>query len=142
MTKADFIVRTQKIDNHALGMLKVFFLLFEPAVAWDKIAQAKRGFVYILATYLLPLVLLATALEGWGLKEWGKWQPHEFHRYLDIVIAAFGTDRVMIGSDWPVCTLSGDYRSVLNIVIEYIRQFPTETRAAILGGNCSRFYGI
>ncbi len=76
MTKADFIVRTQKIDNHAFGMLKVFFLIFEPAVAWDKIARAKRGFVFILATHLLPLVLLATALEGWGLKEWGKWQPY------------------------------------------------------------------
>jgi L-fuconolactonase len=71
-----------------------------------------------------------------------KWQPDEFHRYLDIVITAFGKDRVMIGSDWPVCTLSGDYRSVMNIVLDYIKQFPTEARAAILGGNCSRFYGI
>ena len=70
------------------------------------------------------------------------WQPQEFHRYLDIVITAFGTDRVMIGSDWPVCTLSGDYKSVMNIVIDYIKQFPIEARAAILGGNCSRFYGI
>jgi len=72
----------------------------------------------------------------------GNWQPHEFHRYLDIIIKAFGTDRVMIGSDWPVCTLSGDYSSVMNVVIDYIKQFPIEARAAILGGNCSRFYGI
>jgi L-fuconolactonase len=72
----------------------------------------------------------------------GKWQPDEFYPYLDMVIAAFGTERVMIGSDWPVCTLSGEYVSVVGIVMEYIRQFSTEAQTQILGGNCSRFYGI
>jgi L-fuconolactonase len=72
----------------------------------------------------------------------GKWQPHHFHRYLDIVIGAFGSDRVMIGSDWPVCLLSGDYQRVQRIVLDYIKQFPVETQSAITGGNCSRFYGI
>ncbi len=57
-------------------MLKVFFLIFEPAVAWDKIANAKRGYLFILGTYLLPVILLATVVEGWGLQRWGKWQPH------------------------------------------------------------------
>ena len=48
----------------------------------------------------------------------------------------------MIGSDWPVCTLSGDYASTMSIVIDYVQQFPAEVREAILGGNCARFYGI
>ncbi len=56
-------------------MLKVFFLLFEPAVAWEKISNAKRGYAYILGTYLLPVILLACAVEGWGLMHWGKWRP-------------------------------------------------------------------
>lgn len=56
-------------------MLKVFFLVFEPAVAWEKISQAKRGYFFILGTYLLPVLLLAAAVEGWGLKQNGKWQP-------------------------------------------------------------------
>jgi L-fuconolactonase len=73
---------------------------------------------------------------------WAKWQPGEFHRYLDVIITAFGVDRVMIGSDWPVCTLSGGYQSALNVVIDYIKQFSNQEQAAILGGNCSRFYGI
>lgn len=74
--------------------------------------------------------------------KWKQWRPEDFHRYLDIVIEAFGTDRVMTGSDWPVCTLSGDYVSTMNIVIDYARQFPAEVRESILGGNCARFYGI
>ena len=67
---------------------------------------------------------------------WKAWRPEDFHRYLDIVIQAFGADRVMIGSDWPVCTLSGDYAAVMGIVIDYIEQFPAEIRDGILGGNC------
>ena len=73
---------------------------------------------------------------------WGKWRPAEFHRYLDIVIESFGTDRVMIGSDWPVCTLSGDYASSMLVVMEHVLQFPENIREQILGGNCSQFYGL
>ena len=57
-------------------MLTVFFLLFEPDVAWEKIAQARRGFAYILIVHLLPLIALATVAEGWGLMNWGRWQEH------------------------------------------------------------------
>jgi L-fuconolactonase len=72
----------------------------------------------------------------------GKWAPLDFHPYLEAVIAAFGLERVMIGSDWPVCLLSGEYKPVLNIVIDYIKQFSNQEQAAIVGGNCLRFYGI
>jgi L-fuconolactonase len=73
---------------------------------------------------------------------WKQWRPDDFYPYLDAVIAAFGADRVMIGSDWPVCTLSGDYPSTMGIVIDYTQQFPAEVRDGILGGNCARFYHI
>jgi L-fuconolactonase len=73
---------------------------------------------------------------------WRQWEVEEFKPYLDIVIGAFGPERVMIGSDWPVCTLSGDYQSVMNIVMDYVQQFPAETQKKILGGNCARFYGV
>jgi hypothetical protein len=56
-------------------MIKVFFLIFEPNVAWEKIAQARRGIVFITATYLLPFLLLVAAAESWGLSTHGKWQP-------------------------------------------------------------------
>jgi L-fuconolactonase len=73
--------------------------------------------------------------------KWKQWRPEDFRRYLDIVIAAFGTDRVMAGSDWPVCTLSGDYSSVMGLVLDYVQQFPATAREGILGDNCVRFYG-
>jgi hypothetical protein len=56
-------------------MIKVLFLIFEPGVTWEKIAQARKSFVYITLVQLLPLVLLGSALEAWGLARHGKWQP-------------------------------------------------------------------
>jgi L-fuconolactonase len=73
---------------------------------------------------------------------WKQWEPGDFHRYLDVVCEAFGPERLMIGSDWPVCTLSGEYRPVMNMVIDYVQKFSAEAQAAILGGNCARFYGL
>jgi hypothetical protein len=64
-------------------MFRVFFLIFEPGVAWERIAQKPRGYAFILKTYLLPFILLATAVEGWGLATYGKWQPtyHSIHSF-------------------------------------------------------------
>jgi L-fuconolactonase len=74
--------------------------------------------------------------------KWQQWQPEDYRPYLDTVSEAFGSNRLMIGSDWPVCLLSSDYASTMQLVIEYIQQFPEEAQASILGGNCARFYGI
>lgn len=73
---------------------------------------------------------------------WGRWQLEDFTPYLDVVFTAFGPDRLLIGSDWPVCTLSGDYASVLGIVIDYLAPYPEETRQKVLGSNAARFYNL
>ena len=73
---------------------------------------------------------------------WNDWKEGDFTAYLDIVTEAFGTERIMIGSDWPVCTLSADYSSAMRIVINYSNQFSATVREAILGGNCLHFYKV
>jgi L-fuconolactonase len=74
--------------------------------------------------------------------KWNQWKPAEFTRYLDSVVEAFTPERLMIGSDWPVCLLSGDYASTMQLVIDYVRQFSPAAQSGMLGGNCARFYGI
>ncbi|EFM09971.1 amidohydrolase 2 [Paenibacillus curdlanolyticus YK9] len=73
---------------------------------------------------------------------WAQWDEEDFTDYLDAVFACFGTGRVMIGSDWPVCTLSGSYERTMNIVLNYVKRFSLEEQALVLGGNCARFYGV
>jgi L-fuconolactonase len=73
---------------------------------------------------------------------WKQWKQDDFRPYLDLVLDVFGPSRLMIGSDWPVCTLSADYAHTLGIVLDFVQQFTGSEREGILGGNCGRVYGI
>ncbi|KAA5546621.1 amidohydrolase family protein [Adhaeribacter rhizoryzae] len=74
--------------------------------------------------------------------DWHYWQPTDFKPYLDVVMEAFGPDRLMIGSDWPVCTLAGSYTEVMNLVKDYINQLTQAEREKILGSNAVQFYKL
>jgi L-fuconolactonase len=73
---------------------------------------------------------------------WHEWIAADFRPYLDVVWSTFGEDRLMFGSDWPVCLLSADYSRVTRIVTDYLAQFPEATREKVLGGNAIRFYNL
>jgi L-fuconolactonase len=73
---------------------------------------------------------------------WKQWQPNDFRRYLDHVMDCFGPDRLMFGSDWPVCTLSGDYTEVVLLIQDYLAAFPVEIQQKIWGDNAAQFYAI
>jgi L-fuconolactonase len=73
---------------------------------------------------------------------WLKWKPEDFYPYLDVIFEAFGPGRLMIGSDWPVCRLAGEYKDVMSMVEDYISEMATDIQDKILGLNCIEFYGI
>jgi L-fuconolactonase len=73
---------------------------------------------------------------------WKEWTAQDFRPYLDVVCGAFGKGRLLIGSDWPVCTLSGSYEETMGIVMDYVRQSMPDETDDILGGSCMRFYGV
>ena len=74
--------------------------------------------------------------------KWKQWTVQDFRPYLDVVLEAFGPQRLMIGSDWPVCTLSAEYGETMRIVIDFIAGLSQPEQDAILGGNCARFYRL
>jgi len=74
--------------------------------------------------------------------DWQNWSASDFYPYLNIIFEAFGTDRLMIGSDWPVCTLAGNYSAILNIVIDYLNDFNAIDKEKILGSNALNFYNL
>jgi len=73
---------------------------------------------------------------------WASWRPDDFRVYLDVIVNAFGIGRLMIGSDWPVCTVSRDYVSTMRLVMGYFEGFPEDQCEAVFGGNCARIYGV
>jgi L-fuconolactonase len=74
--------------------------------------------------------------------DWAGWTPEDLHPYLDVAFECFGAERLMIGSDWPVCTVAGDYERTMAVVINYLAQRPSHERDAVLGGNAIRFWNL
>jgi L-fuconolactonase len=74
--------------------------------------------------------------------DWQRWQPSQITPYLDVVFDCFGADRLMIGSDWPVCTVAADYRRTMTVVIDYLAGRPTAEQEAVLGDNAVRLWKL
>lgn len=74
---------------------------------------------------------------------WYEWSEDDFKPYLDIVFEAFGSDRLMVGSDWPVCTLSASYNEVLRIIDNYLKEtLPVAEQEKVLGENAVNIYNL
>ena len=70
------------------------------------------------------------------------WKRDDFKPYLDLVFEAFGEDRLMYGSDWPVCLLAAGYEKVFGLVDDYVRQLTPAARDKFFGANAARFYRL
>ena len=71
------------------------------------------------------------------------WSPDDFRPYLDVVAGAFGPDRLMYGSDWPVCLLAGSYAQVTELASDYaarVAGWDAGQRGRFFGGNARAFY--
>lgn len=73
---------------------------------------------------------------------WQGWQRADFTPYLEVALETFGPKRLMIGSDWPVCTLAAGYPDTIGIVREFLAPLAAAEREAIEGGNAARFYSL
>ena len=74
--------------------------------------------------------------------DWKAWTPDQLRPYLDVAFELFGPPRLMIGSDWPVCTLAGDYGRVMGVVSDYLRGRSPAEREAVRGGNARSFWRL
>ena len=73
---------------------------------------------------------------------WNNWSINDFEPYINIVLERFGADRVIFGSDWPVCLLSGSYKEVITIIQYYTRFLSENEKAKIMGENAVRIYNL
>lgn len=73
---------------------------------------------------------------------WKSWSAETFRPYLDVAFDTFGTDRLMFGSDWPVCLCAATYKQVKELIENYTRDFSPSEQENIFGLNAARFYGL
>lgn len=74
--------------------------------------------------------------------DWKEWSAGDFYPYLDTVFKAFGTDRLMFGSDWPVMLAAGIYVQWKSLLEKYMEHFPAEEKEKVFGLNASDFYNL
>jgi L-fuconolactonase len=74
--------------------------------------------------------------------DWQGWKPDHLRPYLDVAFESFGAKRLMIGSDWPVCTVAASYLQVMNLVKDYMNSYAAQDREAVFGGNAANFWRL
>lgn len=74
--------------------------------------------------------------------DWGNWTANDLKPYVQAALDAFGPDRLMFGSDWPVCELAARYDEVVDALKDALGPISEHERASIFGGTAARFYGL
>jgi len=73
---------------------------------------------------------------------WNRWDEGDIYPYLDAVFEAFGPERLMFGSDWPVMMLSGNYKLWFQVLEKYAKGLDDEASHKFFGGNAARIYKL
>jgi L-fuconolactonase len=74
--------------------------------------------------------------------DWRRWRPSDLAPYLEVALEAFGPARLMLGSDWPVCTLAASHEAAVRVVRDFVARLSVDERDAISGKTATRFYGL
>jgi L-fuconolactonase len=74
--------------------------------------------------------------------DWRHWRPDDLKPYVEVVCEAFGPERLMFGSDWPVCLLAGSYSQVKQTISDHLETYSAADREKIFGANAATFYGL
>lgn len=74
--------------------------------------------------------------------DWNNWSNQTFKPYIDVVAETFGTNRIMFGSDWPVCLVAANYDEMFAVVENYFSSFSKDEQGKFFGENAIRFYNL
>jgi L-fuconolactonase len=74
--------------------------------------------------------------------DWATWRPEDLEPFVDHALDVFGPDRLLFGSDWPVCLLAATYGEVLDAARAALAGLSSDERAAVFGGNAVAVYRL
>ena len=74
--------------------------------------------------------------------DWKSWKKEDLVPYIDVIVESFGTDRIMFGSDWPVCLVAASYKEVVDIVAGYFSAFSQQEQNKFFTLNATKFYNL
>ncbi len=74
--------------------------------------------------------------------DWSAWDKADYAAYLDTTLEIFGPQRMMIGSDWPVCTCAASYEATMQIIVDYVSRLSPDEQQWLWGRTCTKAYGL
>jgi L-fuconolactonase len=74
--------------------------------------------------------------------DWSRWTVADLRPYVDHAVSVFGPDRIVFGSDWPVCTLAASYEQIVELTEDLVGGLSRSEQAAIFGGNAAATYTL
>lgn len=154
--------------NHGISLLKKYSLSYDILIVEQQLPNTIRFVkqhpdqIFVLDHIAKPLIA-KNELSPWreNIQELAKrenvsckisgmvteadfntWTPEQLQPYFDVIIEAFGIDRVLFGSDWPVCLVATSYKNWANLVRKNISAFSETEQIKIMGGNAIRIYNL
>ena len=112
--------------------------LAKPPIKLGELHPWKEGIAELAANPNVYCKLSGLVTEA----DWQHWKSEDMRPYLDVAFEHFGANRLMIGSDWPVCTVAGSYSQVRGVIQGYLSEIPEQEREGILGGNARDFWRL
>lgn len=112
--------------------------LAKPDIRRGEIRDWERGLRELARFPLVYCKLSGLVTEA----DWKHWTPEDVQPYLDIAFDCFGPQRLLAGSDWPVCTLAADYARTIALLDDYMASRPVAERDAVMGGNAARLWRL
>jgi L-fuconolactonase len=73
---------------------------------------------------------------------WSTWTAAGLRPYVDHALAVFGPDRIVFGTDWPVCTLAASYRQIVELAGGFVSALSADEQESVLGGNAAGVYSL
>ena len=129
---------TQKLVSMFPEQKFVIDHIAKPEIKNNKIEDWKKNMLAIAKNQNVYCKISGLVTEA----DWKNWKAKELIPYLDVTVNAFGPDRIIFGSDWPVCLVAASYNEVLDIVINYFSIFAEEDQQKFFGGNAINFYNL
>ena len=74
--------------------------------------------------------------------DWATWTSSDIRPYVNHALSVFGPERIIFGSDWPVCTLAASYRRIVDLAEHFLGELSTDEQAAVLGANATKIYSL
>ena len=136
------------LPRHIPAAIELVKLFPEQSFVVDHLAKPliKNGIIEDWATNIQMLAKqsnVSCKISGMVTEaDYLQWKQTDFIPYMDIIVEAFGVDKIMFGSDWPVCEVAASYGEVLSIVKTYFAKFSQQEQVKFFGENASRFYHL